>query len=129
MKYLVVFLGLILCLVSANSVYAVSSDPLINEMLDETHQAKVTKAGELAGEMMACGFEWEKYYLGFMQLERAQGKAEGWSDKKIAAIGAFFGFNQELAYQKFKDQKCSDEKMEELLTRMKQILKEETPAK
>ena len=89
-------------------------------MPDDQHLEHIAEAGQLAGEIEACDFEWEPYYLEYMQSERRRAANEGFErgsevyDQRIAFIGMFFGANQQQAIDRSDGNPCSMERAEEL---------------
>ena len=50
--------------------------------------SRISESGQFAGYAMACGLDWESYYLAVMRAERTK----RWDQAQIALIGALFGF-------------------------------------
>ena len=89
-------------------------------MPDDQHLEVIAEAGRLAGEIEACEFEWEPYYLEYMQSERRRAESEGFErgsegyDNRVAFIGMFFGANQQQAVNQSDGDPCTVKRAEEL---------------
>jgi hypothetical protein len=66
------------------------------------------------GLAMSCRVNWQKYYLHFMQIERAK---EKWTQTQIAFIGLLFGVAQNKVFNILKGS-CTPERRMEVFQQM-----------
>ena len=117
-------LALLAALVTAPSALAQEApgiDPAV--VPTDSHLAQIAEAGRLAGEIEACEFDWQPYYIAYMQSERRRAANEGYEPEgeeygqRIAFIGMFFGANQGQVLAQSDGKPCSESQAEDLAER------------